>query len=254
MVAAQARQVQRHCFCFDAFSVRDAFSMRIGIHPGSRRGRLSLESASTKRNRRAPSREAAGIEDGAISESAVAQAVRGAFPLIHVVGDHARRLHGGLAELGIAGNLALDALAFGMQQVAQALELGNQIFDFGERGSGDALDQRVDVVDGGFGIGLKRRVSAAGRAGRRAAQIGDVVADEIADAGLDFRGRGEVGVRLSRFNFFRTNGIQRLFSLFRVCCERGCPPHDENEAAIWAVDFDRIATNMRQCSIIHETR
>ena len=29
---------------------------------------------------------------------------------------------------------------------------------------------------------------------RRAAQIGDVVADEVADAGLDFRDRGEIAV------------------------------------------------------------
>jgi len=33
-----------------------------------------------------------------------------------------------------------------VQQVAQAFELGNQLFDFRKRGSGDALDQRVDVV------------------------------------------------------------------------------------------------------------
>jgi len=25
-------------------------------------------------------------------------------------------------------------------------------------------------------------------------------------------------------------------------------------SAIWAVDFDRIAANLRQCSIFHETR
>src|ERR1700675_2788223 len=66
--------------------------------------------------------------------SAVAQAVGGAFPLRHIVGDHARGLHGGLAELGVAGNLALDPLALGMQEVAQAFQFANQVFDLAERG------------------------------------------------------------------------------------------------------------------------
>jgi hypothetical protein len=73
--------------------------------------------------------------------SAVAKPVRGAFPLRDIVGDHARRFHGGLAELGIAGNLALYALTLGVLQVAQAFERGNQLFDFRDRSSGHALDQ-----------------------------------------------------------------------------------------------------------------
>ena len=93
--------------------------------------------------------------------SAVAKAVRRAFPLRYVVGDHARGFHRGLTELGIAGDLALDALAFGVQQVAQGFEFADQIFDFRERGSGDALDQRVDVVDGGLGVRLERGIGAA---------------------------------------------------------------------------------------------
>src|ERR1700676_4518258 len=37
-----------------------------------------------------------------------------------------------------------------------------------------------------------------------------------------------------------------------VSRERGCPPHDEIDVApSVAADFDRIAANMRQCSIIH---
>src|SRR5262245_54086586 len=48
-------------------------------------------------------------------KSGVAKPVGGAFPLRDVVGDHAGGLHRGVAELGIAGNLALDALAFCMQ-------------------------------------------------------------------------------------------------------------------------------------------
>src|ERR1700674_5480171 len=144
----------------------------------SRRASASSDAFTPNKTTALPIREAAAI-DGCKSGSAVAKAVRGAFPLRHIIGDHARGLHGRLAELGIAGDLALDALAFGMQQVAEALEVGNQIFDFGERGSGDALDQGGDAVDGGCDIGLKRRVRAAGHAGRRAAQIGDVVADEV---------------------------------------------------------------------------
>src|SRR5207237_7314069 len=127
------------------------------------------------------------------SRLAVAQTVSSALPLRDVVGDHARRLHRGLAELGIAGNLALDALAFGVKQVAQAFEFGNQLLDFRKRGAGDALDQRIDVVDGGFSIGVERR---GVRSQRRAAQIGNVVANEIADAGFDFGYGGEIVVDL----------------------------------------------------------
>src|SRR5947199_4980813 len=79
--------------------------------------------------------------------SPVAQAVGGALPLRDVLGDDAGRLHRGLAELGIAGDLALDALSFRMQQVAQAFQFRDEILDLSQRGSGDALDQRVDVVD-----------------------------------------------------------------------------------------------------------
>src|SRR5258708_23873564 len=38
--------------------------------------------------------------------SAVAKPVRGAFPLRHIVGDHARRFHGGLAVFGTSRKLA----------------------------------------------------------------------------------------------------------------------------------------------------
>ncbi len=100
-----------------------------------------------------------------------------------------------------------------MQQVAQALEFGNQVFDFRERGSGDALDQRVDVIDGGLGVRLQRPLGAAQDARRRAAQIGDVVADEIADPGLDFRDRGEILVLVNRIDFFRTRGYPRTMNL-----------------------------------------
>ena len=181
------------------------------------RGRLR-QSSSQIRKRSGRMKAAASLpENGGFDAdgSAVAQAVGGPFPLIDVVGDHARRLHRGLAELGIAGNLALDALAFGMQQVAQAFQFLNQLFDFRERGAGDALDQRVDVVDGRFALfqrhGLRVREM-------RPAQIGDVVANEFADTFLDLRDRVEAAVVLGgRFNLFGTIGsVHRLFLYVRI--------------------------------------
>src|SRR5213080_4112399 len=55
------------------------------------------------------------FDEAVTSLSAVAKPVGGAFPLRHIVGDHAGGFHRGLAELGIAGNLALNALTFGVQ-------------------------------------------------------------------------------------------------------------------------------------------
>jgi hypothetical protein len=43
------------------------------------------------------------------------------------VGDHARRFHRGLAELGVAGEFTLNALAFVVHQRAQPFELRDQI-------------------------------------------------------------------------------------------------------------------------------
>src|SRR5207344_3401788 len=87
-----------------------------GIHtPGIR---VQHPNFSTGSMDSAPTRRRVSRND----ESPVAQAVGGALPLRDVVGDHAGRLHRRLAELGIAGNLALDALAFGMQQIAEAFE------------------------------------------------------------------------------------------------------------------------------------
>jgi hypothetical protein len=79
--------------------------------------------APPRKGRRRPS------GSGRTRKSAVAKAFGGAFPLRHVIGDHPRGFHRGLAELGIAGDFALYALAFGMQQVAQALEFRNQVLD-----------------------------------------------------------------------------------------------------------------------------
>src|SRR5579864_6257022 len=132
------------------------------------------------------------IEGWNESRSAVAQSMRGALPLRDVVGDHAGRFHRRLAELGIARDFTLDALTFVMQQVAKALKLGNQALDFRKRRSGHALDQRVDAVDGGLGVVINRGIATPHHAWRRTTQISDVVANEIADSGLDLRGRREV--------------------------------------------------------------
>jgi hypothetical protein len=51
-----------------------------------------------------------------------------------------------------------------MQEVAQAFEFRDQFLDFGERGAGDALNQRVDVVDRRLVI---RTASVPLTAGRR---------------------------------------------------------------------------------------
>ena len=155
LVAAWTREFKGAC---------DAFAARNRITPDQVRALRLKRSHKTAR----PLRSAA--ESPGIGRSAVAKAVRGALPLRDIVGDHPGRFHRGLAELGIAGDFALDALTFGVQQVAQAFQFGNQIFDFRQRRSGDALDQRVDVVDGGLGARLQRGVGAARRmpgAGRR---------------------------------------------------------------------------------------
>src|SRR5215203_3811019 len=57
--------------------------------------------------------------------SAVAKAVCRALPLCNTVGNHARRLHGGLAKLSVARNLSLDPLTFRMKQFAKAFEFRN---------------------------------------------------------------------------------------------------------------------------------
>jgi hypothetical protein len=98
--------------------------------PCLRRGLGRAGSRPAKRNRRIPLGNAAAIELWNVDGLAVANPVRSALPLHHIVGDHPGGLHRGLAELGVAGDFALNALAFGMQQIAQAFEFGNQVLDF----------------------------------------------------------------------------------------------------------------------------
>lgn len=49
-----------------------------------------------------------------------------AFPLGEIVGDHPRRFHRGLAELGEARQLALNALTFAVHEAAQTIEFRDQ--------------------------------------------------------------------------------------------------------------------------------
>src|ERR1700676_822042 len=147
LVAVRVREVQSVAGKFRAWRAKNR--ARSGAWRPKRNRRAALRAGGGDRNRAGPRR------------SAVAKAFGGAFPLRHIIGDHARGFHRGLAELGIAGDFALHALAFGMQQVAQAFEFGNQVLDFRKRSAGDALDQRVDVIDGGFVIGLEPRLGGA---------------------------------------------------------------------------------------------
>ena len=78
---------------------------------------------------KAPMRRTRQRHAAVLNMRSVTKVVGRAFPLLYIVGDHARGFHRGLAELGVAGDLTLDALTFGMQEVAQAFELGNQSFD-----------------------------------------------------------------------------------------------------------------------------
>lgn len=128
-------------------------------------------------------------------ESAVTANISANF-LRDVCRRSSRRLHRRWLQARLLRNHPLDALAFGVQQVAQAFELRNQLFNFRKRGPGDALDQRVDVVDGRLGVRFERSRFRAGL--ERAAQMGDIVAHEVADAGLDFRDRSEIAVDIFR--------------------------------------------------------
>src|SRR6516225_11869452 len=163
--------------------------------------------------------------------SAVAESVRGALPLRDVVRDHAGGLHRGLAELGIAGDFALNALALGMQKLPQTFELGNQVVDLRKRGSRNALDQRVDVVDDGFRALLGGAIHARGGT----AQIGNVVANEIADAGFELRSCNKIIVFVGVFNFFRTKDTHRLFPCFACVASTVIFRTSQPASGIWTV-------------------
>ncbi len=70
------------------------------------------------------------VIDDSRDGSAVAKPVRCTLPLGNTVRHHTRRLHSGLAKLGVARDLPLDALTFGVEQFAQGFKFGNQVLDF----------------------------------------------------------------------------------------------------------------------------
>src|SRR5665213_751873 len=75
---------------------------------------------------------------------------RPAAPLRQAVGDHLHRRGRGMAEAGISGDFAGDALAFVAQHIAHRLQFEDHAVDFLHRGAGDAPDQRIEVFRDGF--------------------------------------------------------------------------------------------------------
>jgi len=53
------------------------------------------------------------------------------------------RRHRGLAQRGVTGDFALDAVAFAAQEVAHAAQLADHIVDLPQRCAGDALDRHI---------------------------------------------------------------------------------------------------------------
>src|ERR1700737_585783 len=64
------------------------------------------------------------------SNSFGARAVDAALPLRHAVGDDPGRFHRRVAQVHVAGDLALDPVSFAAQEIAQPLEFGDQLLDF----------------------------------------------------------------------------------------------------------------------------
>ena len=52
------------------------------------------------------------------ADLAVAKPLGRTLPLLHVVRDHSRGFHCGVAELRVTGNFTLHTLAFGMEELA----------------------------------------------------------------------------------------------------------------------------------------
>jgi hypothetical protein len=58
-----------------------------------------------------------------------------------IFGDYFGRLHGGLAQMSVLDDLALDPRSLTFQRSAHGLQLGDQPVNVLHRGSGDALKQ-----------------------------------------------------------------------------------------------------------------
>src|SRR4029079_12035983 len=54
---------------------------------------------------------------------------RRALPLLHAFADHFHRRHRGVAEAGVAGDLAADTLAFPAKHLAHGLQFGDDAVD-----------------------------------------------------------------------------------------------------------------------------
>src|SRR5262249_34669681 len=96
----------------------------------------------------------------------------------HAVRDNLHRSGRGLAEVRVGGDLALDALAFGAEQIAHGTQLIHDVVDLAQRRPGDALYQHADV----FTRALRRRLGSP--APRR-----DILTNEFADFAFEFTAR-----------------------------------------------------------------
>ncbi len=183
--------------------------------------------------------------------SPVAQAVRRAFPLRDVVGDHAGRLHGRLAELGVAGNLPLHPLPSACSR-SRRLSSSDTRFSISVSDvpatrwiSELTLLTVASAVASSAGSAVVTSPGAA-------PEIGDVVAHEVADPRFDFGHGGEIAVFDGGFDFFGCNfqawrsSAVPCFALERA---RMSPARRKLNSAISPADFDQIGANLRQCPI-----
>src|SRR5258705_8133232 len=121
-----------------------------------------------RRSRRAVTGAPTDLRIAMLSAGAAQAAV--ALPVRKALGDDLGRLHRRLAQVRVFGDLALNARPFLMQQFAQLLQLADQAVDLLHRRTGNALQQRADVMRDQFAVVL-----------RRTAQGLSVTADELAD-------------------------------------------------------------------------
>ncbi len=110
-----------------------------------------------------------------------------------------------MAQAGITGNFAADAFTLTAKHFAHALQFKNDAVDLLHRGSGNAPDQRVQVIDDRL-RGLFRFVAVT-------AQMSDVAADELAD--LTFESGHRRLFRFGALRGFPVRGINLRACLFR---------------------------------------
>src|SRR5262249_44548759 len=113
-------------------------------------------------------------------------AVDRALPLRHAVRDDLGRFHRRVAQLHVAGDLALHPLALAAQEVAQPLQLRDQLLDFQHRRTCYTLNERID---------LRGALFAAFDHRRRPARRSKFLTHEAADFSLDLVYRRSVFCR-----------------------------------------------------------